>query len=116
MFEIFNLTSYLRKKGRTNQMKDDPSSPNQIDRSSWIPKIRDRLNSEQQKSVSPVISYPRCFSCGGMLLEVIFGRGSGFGPRPGGYYGVGCVITHETPEYVCAQCGRGEGLLWKRKA
>ena len=45
------------------------------------------------------------------ILKDIFGRGSGFGLEAGGRYGVGCVITPETPEYVCSKCGRSEGLL-----
>ena len=54
---------------------------------------------------------PRCFSCGELLLRLIAGRGAGIGPMHNGTYGVGCVITPQTPAYICSECGTHEGRL-----
>ena len=109
-----NTPQILKKMNTWFRTPREPDvAPVEFDRSDWIPEIRRRLSGISSPAQEPVITRPTCFSCGQFLLEVVFGRGAGFGPMPNSTYGFGCVISHETPKYICGGCGLWEGRLFE---
>jgi hypothetical protein len=87
-------------------------TPVEFDRSDWIPEIRRRLSAQSTPVLESMKPLPRCFSCGELFLRVVQGgRGARIGPMRNGTYDVGCVVTHETPKYICSGCGFPEGLF-----